>query len=154
MTQCGTQTISLGVMIGICQHGGGSNGYPANAGCSFSRTWTTTKVTKWTSYCNNQNELGKTANFHFTVKLGVTLYTKSVQKKNYRNLRIMCQISDNIPKTRWPKEDEITIAKKPRLENSQGRNWKKKKERIINIYLNEQHGIKRTNICRNKISLW
>ena len=32
----------------------------------------------------------------------------------------------------------LTIAKKPRLEKSQGRNWKKKKL-IINTYLNEQH---------------
>ena len=39
------------------------------------------------------------------------------------------------------KEDYIPISQEPRLENSQGRNWKNKQ--IINTYFNQQHnGIK------------
>ena len=51
------------------------------------------------------------------------------------------------------KKDRIIIFQEPRLENSQVRNWKNK--RLINTYLNEQHyGIRRTNLCKSKISLW
>ena len=51
------------------------------------------------------------------------------------------------------KEDYITTATKPRLKNSQSRNWKHK--RIINTYLNKQYQeIKRTNLWKNETSLW
>ena len=82
----------------------------------------------------------------------ITNQTPHIQtSQNKTNARIKKEYRDYKEKYVW-KKDHITKSIKPRLKIVKAETEKNKG--IINKYHNEKHrGIKRTNLCRSKMSL-